>query len=199
MSIFLSWPNTYEWNSKSPYVQKLAQMTFLGLLRCKQIFSLQKSTKFLMPQKESLLGVKNYHFWEMTPGYPTLWIWCREIIETSKTCKMLLYFALFWSFKYLCPIYVRTVANMSTFSISAQYVRMSLKESLMYKSSRKWLCWVYLDTNKHFSPQKSTKLFRTPTKFFLGVKNYLFWEMTPAYPTWWIWYRKKLKLHAEYS
>ena len=143
--------------------------------------------------KEILLGVKNYHFWEMTPGYPTLWIWCRKIVETSKTCKMLLYFGLFWTFKYLCPIYVRKVANMSTFSISAQYVRMSLKEPLMYKSSRKWLCWVYLDTNKHFSPQKSTKLFRTPTKFFLGVKNYLFWEMAPAYPTWWVWYRKTVK------
>ena len=51
---------------------------------------------------------------------------------------------------------------------------MSLKEPLMYKSSPKWLCWVYLDTNKHFSPQKSTKLFRTPKKFFLGVKNYIF-------------------------
>ena len=120
--------------------------------------------------KESLLGVKNYHVWEMTPGYPTLWIWCRKIVETSKTCKMLLYFGLFWTFKYLCPIYVRKVANMSTFSISVQYVRMSLKEPLMYKSSRKWLCWVYLDTNKHFSPQKSIKLFRTPTKFFLGSK-----------------------------
>ena len=86
--------------------------------------------------KESLLGVKNYHFWEMTPGYPTLWIWCRKIVETSKTRKMLLYFGLFWTFKYLCPIYVRKVANMSTFSISAPYVQMSLKEPLMYKSSR---------------------------------------------------------------
>ena len=56
---------------------------------------------------------------------------------------MLLYFGLFLAFKYLCPIYVQKVANMSTFSISAQYVQMSLKEPLMYKSSRKWLCWVY--------------------------------------------------------
>ena len=24
--------------------------------------------------KESLLVVKNYNFWEMTPGYPTLWV-----------------------------------------------------------------------------------------------------------------------------
>ena len=144
--------------------------------------------------KESLLGVKNYHFWEMTPGYPTLWIWCRKIVETSKTCKMLLYFGLFWSFKYFCPIYVRKVVDMSTFSISAQYVRMNLKEPLMYKSSRKWLCFLLFGYKQTFSPQKSTKLFRTPTKFFLGFKNYLFWEMTPAYPTWWVWYRKKLKL-----
>ena len=49
---------------------------------------------------------------------------------------MLLYFGLFLAIKYLCPIYVRKEANMSTFSISAQYVRMSLKEPLMYKSSR---------------------------------------------------------------
>ena len=46
--------------------------------------------------------------------------------------------------------YVRIVANMSTFCISAQYVRMNLKEPLMYKSCPKWLCWVYLDANKHF-------------------------------------------------
>ena len=145
-------------------------MTFLGLLRCKQICSLQKVDQIFDAPKESLLGVKNYHFWEMTLVYPTLWIWCRKIVETSKTCKIILYFGLFWTFKYLCPMYVRKVANVSTFSISAQYVRMSLKGPLMYKSSRKWLCWVYLDTNKHFSPQMSTKLFRTPTKFFLGVK-----------------------------
>ena len=29
---------------------------------------------------------------------------------------------------------------------------------------------VYLDANKHFSLQKSTKLYRTPMKFFLGTK-----------------------------
>ena len=46
----------------------------------------------------------------------------------------------------------------------------------MYKSSRKWLCWVYLDANQNFY---SKKLFRTPTKFC-----YVFWEMTPGYPTW---------------
>ena len=46
--------------------------------------------------------------------------------------------------------YLRIVANMSTFAISAQYVRMSLKEPYMYKSCPKWLFWVYLDANKHF-------------------------------------------------
>ena len=46
----------------------------------------------------------------------------------------------------------------------------------MYKSSRKWLCWVYLDANQKFY---SKNLFRTPTKFC-----YVFWEMTPGYPTW---------------
>ena len=35
--------------------------------------------------------------------------------------------------------YVRIVANMSTFYISAQYVRMSFKEPLMYKICPKWL------------------------------------------------------------
>ena len=90
-----------------------------------------KVDQILDDRKESLLGVKNYHLWEMTPGYPTLWIWCRKIVETSKTCQMLLYFGLFLAFKYLCPIYVRKVANMSTFSISAQYVQMSLKELLI--------------------------------------------------------------------
>ena len=166
---------------------------FWVYLDANKYFLSKSRPNFWCPQRK-FARVKNNHFWEMTPGYPTLWIWCRKIFETSKTCKMFLYFGLFWTFKYLCPMYVRKVANMSTFSISAQYVRMSLKEPLMYKSSCEWLCLVYLDTNKHFSPQKSTKLFRTPTKFFLGVKNYLFWEMTPAYPTWWVWYRKKLKL-----
>ena len=42
--------------------------------------------------KESLLVVKYYHFWEMTPGYPTLWVWCWKIVDSSKTCKILLYF-----------------------------------------------------------------------------------------------------------
>ena len=150
--------------------------------------------------KESLLGVKNYHFWEMTPGYPTLWVWCKKIVENSKTCKMLRYFGLVLVLKYLCPIRTKS-GKYVHFSISAQYVQMSLKEPLMYISCPKWLCWVYLDTNKLLSLQKSTKLFRTPTKFSLGSKVTFFWEMTPTYPTWWVWCRKKLKLpeHAEYS
>ena len=58
--------------------------------------------------KESLLVVKNYHFWEMTPGYPTLWVWNFQNMQNI---------AVF-----------RKVANMSTFCISAQYVRVSLRE-----------------------------------------------------------------------
>ena len=42
------------------------------------------------------------------------------------------------------------------FSISAQYVRMSLKEPLMNKSCPKWLFWVYLDAKQTFS-QNLTK------------------------------------------
>ena len=133
------------------------------------IFTLKVDEIFDDP-KESWLVVKNYHFWEMTPGYPTLWTWCRKIVETSKTCKMLLYFGLFLAFKYLCPIYVRKVANMSTFSISAQYVRMSPQRALNYKSNGKWLCWVYLDTNKHFSPQSRQNYSGLQRNFSWGSK-----------------------------
>ena len=38
--------------------------------------------------------------------------------------------------------------------------------------------WVYLDANKHFSLQKSTKLYRTPMKFFFGTKI-IFFEKWP--------------------
>ena len=75
------------------------------------------------------------------------------------------------------------VAYMSTFSISAQYVRMGLKEPLMQKSCPKWLFWVYLDANKHFSLQMSTKLYQDSDEIFLRDKNYVFWKMTPGYPT----------------
>ena len=165
---------------------------FWVYLDANKYFHSKSRPNFWCSQRKFARGQK-LSFLRNDPRLPYLWIWCRKIDETSKTCKMLLYFGLFWTFKYLCPIYVRKVANMCTFSFSAQYVRMSLKEPLMYKSSRKWLCLVYLDTNKHFSPQKSTKLFRTPTKFFLGSKI-TFFEKSPAYPTWWVWYRKKLKL-----
>ena len=77
-------------------------MTFLGPFRCKQTFSLQKVDQIFDDPKESLLVVKNYHFWEMTPGYPTLWVWCWKIVDTSKTCKILLYFGK-WQ---ICPLLV---------------------------------------------------------------------------------------------
>ena len=70
--------------------------------------------------------------------------------------------------------YVQIVANMSTFCISAQYVRMSLNEPLMNKSCPKWLFWVYLDANKCFQSKSRPNS----------------WEMTPGYPTLWIWCRK---------
>ena len=68
-------------------------------------------------------------------------------------------------------IYVHFFLSRPNTYKSAQYVRMSLKEPLMYKRCPKWLFWgVYLDANKHFSLQKSTKLYRTPMKFSLGTK-----------------------------
>ena len=56
-------------------------------------------------------------------------------------------FRLIVGLQYLSQVRTNSGKYMSTFSISAQYVRMSLKEPEMYKSSRKWLCWVYLDTD----------------------------------------------------
>ena len=76
-------------------------MTLLGLFRWKQIFCTPKIDQIFDDPKQTSL---NYHFWEMTPGYPSLWDWCSKIVETSKTCKILLYFGLFLTFKYLCPI-----------------------------------------------------------------------------------------------
>ena len=63
---------------------------------------------------------------------------------------------------------------MSIFAISAQYVRMSFKEPLMYKSCPKRLFWVYLDANKYFSLQKSAKFLMTPKKVCSGSKMIIF-------------------------
>ena len=82
--LFLSPPNTYEGAQRAYNKQKLPQMTFLGLFRCKQTFS-QNVAKF-------------------------------RLIQPSTYGK--------W---HICPL----------FSISAQYVRVSLKEPLMYKSCPK--------------------------------------------------------------
>ena len=80
-------------------VQKLPQMTFFWVyLDANKHFHSKSWPNF----KESVLGVKNHHFWEMTPGFPTLWVWCRKVVETSKTCKILLYFGK-WQ---ICPLFV---------------------------------------------------------------------------------------------
>ena len=172
---------------KEPLCTKVAPNDFLGLLRCQTNIFTPKVDQILMPPKK-FARVKTYHFWEMTSGYPTLWIGCRKKMKLPKHANVAV-FRLFLDFKYLCPIYVRKVANMSTFSISAQYVRMSLKEPLVYKSSRKWLCWVYFDTNKHFSP-KSRLNYSGLQRNFLGGQKLLFLRMTQAYNTWCVWYRK---------
>ena len=153
---------------------------FWVYLDANKYFHSKSRPNFWCP-KESLLGVKNYHFWEMTPRYPTLWIWCRKIVETSKACKMFLYFGLFWTFKYLCPMYVRKVANMSTFSILAQNVRMRLKEPLMYKSSRKWLCWVYWIQTNIFHP-KSRLYYSGLQRFFSWGQKLPFLRNDPSLP-----------------
>ena len=88
--------------------------------------------------KEGLLVVKNYHFWEMTPGYPTLWVWCRKIVETSKTCKILLYLAK-WQ---VCSLFVSLPNTYEWVSVSLKCTKVAVK-----------FC-------------------------------YVFWEMTPGFPTW---------------
>ena len=68
---------------------------------------------------------------------------------------------------HICPL----------FSISAQYVRIgpirrneSKRTFNVQKLPQMTFFGVYLDANKHFSLQKSTKLYRTLMKFFLGTK-----------------------------
>ena len=52
-------------------VQKLPQMTFLGLFRCKQTFFTPKVDQVIQDSNEIFLMDKNYVFRKMTPGYPT--------------------------------------------------------------------------------------------------------------------------------
>ena len=74
---------------------------------------------------------------------------------------------------HICPL----------FSISAQYVRIGpirTNESKRTFNVQKlpqmtfFFFLVYLHANKHFSLQKSTKLYRTPMKIFLRDKKYFF-------------------------
>ena len=109
--------------------------------------SLKEPFMYKSCPKEISLGVKTYYFWEMTPG---LWVWCRKIVETSKTCKILLQFRLFLAFKYLCPIRTKSGKYVHFLYLGPIRTNESQRAINAKKSSRKWLCWVYLDTNKHF-------------------------------------------------
>ena len=75
---------------------------------------------------------------------------------------------------------------MSTFCISAQYVRMSLKEP--YKCTKVAVndfvgLFGYKQT--FFTP-KVDQVILDSNEIFRGVKNYVFWKMTPGNPTWWV-------------
>ena len=139
-------------SQRASNVQKLPQMTFFGSIKMQTNIFTPKVDQIFNNPNESLLKFKFkiYHFWEMTPVFPTLWVWCRKIIEASKTCKILLYFGN-WQ---ICPLFISRPNTYEWVSESP----------FLYKSSRKWLCWVYLDANKKFH---SKKLLRTPTKFML--------------------------------
>ena len=99
----LSRASTYEWVSKSSEYTKVTSNDFVGSI-CMQtnIFTLKVDQIFDDP-KESLHGVQNYHFWEMNPGYPTLWVWCRKIVETSQNMQNIAVFRLIFGFKVPLP------------------------------------------------------------------------------------------------
>ena len=112
--------------------------------------------------KESLLVVKNYHFWEMTPGYPTLWVWCWKIVDTSKTCKILLYFGK-WQ---ICPLFVSRPNTYERVSESLKCTKVAVND---------FVGCIWMQT-KNFTPKNYSELQRNFRMFF--------WEMTPGYPTW---------------
>ena len=152
------------------------------------IFISKSLPNFWWPQRKFVLRVKNYVIFEKWPQVTLLYeVCCRKIVEHFQNMQNVAVFRLIcWSFKYLCPIYVRKSGKyVHFFSISAQYVRMSLKELLMQKSSRKWLCWVYLDTSKHFHSKCRPNYTGLRWNFSWGQKL-RFWKMTPCYPTWWV-------------
>ena len=112
--------------------------------------------------KESLLGVKNYHFWEMTPGFPTLWVWCRKIVETSKTCKILPYFGKWQK----SPLFVSRPNTYEWVSESPKCTKVAVND---------FVGCIWMQT-KNFTPKNYSELQRNFC--------YVFWEMTPGYPTW---------------
>ena len=114
--------------------------------------------------KESLLVVKNYHFWEMTPGYPTVWVWCWKIVDTSKTCKILLYFGK-WQ---ICPLFVSLPNTYEWVSESLKCTKVAVND---------FVGCIWMQT-QNFTPKNYSELQRNFLMFFF------FWEMTPGYPTW---------------
>ena len=112
--------------------------------------------------KESLLGVKNYHFWEMTPDFPILWVWWRKIVETSKTCKILLYFGK-WQ---ICLLFVSRPNTYEWVSESPKCTKVAVNDVV-------GCLWMQ---TKNVIPKNYSELQRNFC--------YVFWEMTPGYPTW---------------
>ena len=102
--------------------------------------------------KESLLVVKNYHFWEMTPCYPTLWVWCWKIVDTSKTCKILLYFGK-WQ---ICPLFVSRSNTYEWVSESLKCTKVAVND---------FVVCIWMQT-KNFTPKHYSELQRNFRMFF---------------------------------
>ena len=100
--------------------------------------------------KESLLVVKNYHFWEMTPGYLTLWVWCWKIVDTSETCKILLYFGK-WQ---IGPLFVSRPNTYERVSESLKWTKVAVND---------FVGCIWMQT-KNFTPKN---WFRTSNEIFV--------------------------------
>ena len=100
-------------------------------------------------------------FWEMTPGYPTLWVWCWKIVDTSKTCKILLYFGKWQIF----PLFV---SRPNTY----EWVSESLKCTKVAVNDFVGCLWMQPKILLQKIIQNSNEIF------------VCFWEMTASYPTW---------------
>ena len=98
----------------------------------------------------------------MNPGYRALWVWFWKIVDTSKTCKILLYFG-------KCPIRPLFVSRPNTY----EWVSESLKCTKVAVNDFVGCIWMQ---TKNFTPKNYSELQRNVC--------YVFWEMTPGYPTW---------------